>query len=282
MPGASRSGWRPSRRWWRPSPMMPTGMRRELVALLEGGRGCGSKPDLRNEKINYKVREHSLKKVPLMLVVGKREAEERTVALRRLGGKAQEVLALDDVLHKLTGPRSDRPVRAVPDLRRQHRMIGGRRGRPASAAGGPQVHCRARGLKGRGPPQPQEAIHSQRTATGSADPRRAESEPRNRQPAGAPGRCRRKHGRGRHAGRRAQRGRRGPGSTWSRSPPTAEPPVCKILDYGKFKYEEQKKKNEARKKQKTIDVKEIKLRPNIDEHDYDVKMRKRQALPGGG
>ena len=45
------------------------------------------------------------------------------------------------------------------------------------------------------------------------------------------------------------------------------------MDYGKFKYEEQKKKNEARKKQKTIDVKEIKLRPNIDSHDYDVKMR---------
>ena len=54
---------------------------------------------------------------------------------------------------------------------------------------------------------------------------------------------------------------------------TADPPVCKIMDYGKFRYEEQKKKNEARKKQKTIDVKEIKLRPNIDSHDYDVKMR---------
>ena len=50
----------------------------------------------------------------------------------------------------------------------------------------------------------------------------------------------------------------------------ADPPVCKIMDYGKFKYEEQKKKNEARKKQKTIDVKEIKLRPGIDSHDYDV------------
>jgi translation initiation factor IF-3 len=55
--------------------------------------------------------------------------------------------------------------------------------------------------------------------------------------------------------------------------PNADPPVCKILDFGKFKYEEQKKKNEARKKQKVIDVKEIKLRPNIDAHDYDVKMR---------
>ena len=55
--------------------------------------------------------------------------------------------------------------------------------------------------------------------------------------------------------------------------PNADPPVCKILDFGKFKYEEQKKKNEARKKQKIIEVKEIKLRPSIDDHDYDVKMR---------
>ncbi|MPY70233.1 MAG: translation initiation factor IF-3 [Alphaproteobacteria bacterium] len=55
--------------------------------------------------------------------------------------------------------------------------------------------------------------------------------------------------------------------------PNADPPVCKILDYGKFKYEDQKRKAEARKKQKTIDIKEIKMRPGIDEHDYDVKMR---------
>jgi translation initiation factor IF-3 len=55
--------------------------------------------------------------------------------------------------------------------------------------------------------------------------------------------------------------------------PTAVPPVCKILDYGKFKYEAQKRKNEAKKKQKVIEVKEIKMRPGIDTHDYDVKMR---------
>mgnify|MGYP003345617748 FL=1 len=55
--------------------------------------------------------------------------------------------------------------------------------------------------------------------------------------------------------------------------PQAEPPVCKILDYGKFKYEEQKKRNEARKKQRIIEIKEVKLRPGIDDHDYDVKMR---------
>jgi len=55
--------------------------------------------------------------------------------------------------------------------------------------------------------------------------------------------------------------------------PNSDPPVCKILDYGKYKFQAQKKANEARKRQKTIDVKEIKMRPNIDTHDYDVKMR---------
>ena len=55
--------------------------------------------------------------------------------------------------------------------------------------------------------------------------------------------------------------------------PNANPPVCKILDYGKFKFQEQKKKNEARKKQKVVELKEIKLRPNIDVHDYEVKQR---------
>ena len=55
--------------------------------------------------------------------------------------------------------------------------------------------------------------------------------------------------------------------------PDAKPPVCKILDYGKFKFQEQKKAAEARKKQKVIEIKEIKLRPMIDDHDYDVKMR---------
>jgi len=55
--------------------------------------------------------------------------------------------------------------------------------------------------------------------------------------------------------------------------PNATPPVCKLLDYGKYKYQEQKKAAEARKKQKVVEVKEIKFRPMIDDHDYDVKMR---------
>jgi len=55
--------------------------------------------------------------------------------------------------------------------------------------------------------------------------------------------------------------------------PNATPPVCKIMDYGKFKYEQQKRESEARKKQKVIEVKEVKFRPNTDTHDYEVKMR---------
>ncbi len=64
--------------------------------------------------------------------------------------------------------------------------------------------------------------------------------------------------------------------------PNAKPPVCKLLDYGKFKYQAQKKANEARKKQKVIDIKEIKMRPNIDTHDYDVKMRSMHRFFGDG
>lgn len=55
--------------------------------------------------------------------------------------------------------------------------------------------------------------------------------------------------------------------------PAAAPPVCKIMDYGKYKYELQKKAHEARKKQKIIQIKEVKLRPNIDTHDFEIKMR---------
>jgi translation initiation factor IF-3 len=64
--------------------------------------------------------------------------------------------------------------------------------------------------------------------------------------------------------------------------PNADPPVCKILDFGKYKYEQQKKKNEAKKRQKIVEIKEIKIRPNIDDHDYDVKMRQAKSFIGDG
>ena len=64
--------------------------------------------------------------------------------------------------------------------------------------------------------------------------------------------------------------------------PNADPPVVKILDFGKFKYDQQKKKAEARKKQKVIEIKEIKVRPNIDENDYQVKLRAMKSFIGEG
>ena len=64
--------------------------------------------------------------------------------------------------------------------------------------------------------------------------------------------------------------------------PEAKPPVCKIIDYGKLKYKEQKSKKEARKKQKTIEVKEIKIRLGIDKHDYEVKLKALSKFIGGG
>ena len=64
--------------------------------------------------------------------------------------------------------------------------------------------------------------------------------------------------------------------------PDAKPPVCKIIDYGKLKYKEQKSKKEAKKKQKTIEVKEIKIRPGINKHDYEVKIKAVSKFISGG
>jgi threonyl-tRNA synthetase len=73
----------------------------QKVAEALAAAGLRAETDLRNEKINYKVREHSLAKVPVLLVVGRKEAAEGTVAIRRLGGAEQEVLALEDAVNRL-------------------------------------------------------------------------------------------------------------------------------------------------------------------------------------
>ena len=86
------------------------GYAEEAVAAL-GARGLRAEADLRNEKINYKVREHSLAKVPVILAVGQREVEERTVSLRRLGEKESRVVALDAAVAELAAEATP------PDLR---------------------------------------------------------------------------------------------------------------------------------------------------------------------
>jgi threonyl-tRNA synthetase len=83
---------------------------RKVVDALRGA-GLRAEADLRNEKINYKVREHSLAKVPIICVVGAREAEERKVSLRRLGADRQEILGLDEALSRLKDEATP------PDLR---------------------------------------------------------------------------------------------------------------------------------------------------------------------
>jgi threonyl-tRNA synthetase len=84
----------------------------EQVLAALGRAGLRAEADLRNEKINYKVREHSLAKMPVLLVVGKREAEEKTVSVRRLGSQQQQVMTLDAAIKLL----ADEAV--PPDLRR--------------------------------------------------------------------------------------------------------------------------------------------------------------------
>jgi len=87
------------------------GYAQEVEAKL-AARGLRVSSDLRNEKINYKIREHSLAKVPHLLVVGKREAEDGTVAMRTLGQKEQQVLSLDDALEMLAAAATPPDLRA--------------------------------------------------------------------------------------------------------------------------------------------------------------------------
>jgi threonyl-tRNA synthetase len=84
----------------------------EVLAALNA-KGLRAEADLRNEKINYKVREHSLAKVPVLLVVGKREAEEKTVSVRRLGSQEQQVMKFDAAIERLVDeavPPDQRPT----------------------------------------------------------------------------------------------------------------------------------------------------------------------------
>ena len=100
MPAGSRSGWRRCRRVVATITSDADAYAAKVKAALDAA-GLRAEIDLRNEKINYKVREHSLAKVPVLLVVGRREAENRSVAIRRLGGEKQEILALDEAVDRL-------------------------------------------------------------------------------------------------------------------------------------------------------------------------------------
>ena len=111
MPASSRCGWRRCRRWSRRSSSDADDYAKRSRGASSPSAGIRVETDLRNEKINYKVREHSLAKVPLLLVVGKREAEEGTVALRRLGSEErQKMMGLDEAVSMIV----DEAVAARP------------------------------------------------------------------------------------------------------------------------------------------------------------------------
>ena len=244
---------------------------REVAAKLAAA-GIRVETDLRNEKINYKVREHSLAKVPLLLVVGKREAEEGTVALRRLGSdEHQKMMSLDEAIAMIADEAMPPDLRLTSDA-----------APPQVAAKMTRLGRRAFSIGRRAPTSPRSQQHNRRSSytpalsAPIADAAAIYRPPLQRVHPVPEGRVIDENGENlgvmftREAFEQAQE----VGLDLVEISPNADPPVAKFLDIGRYKYEAQKKANEQRKKQKTQEIKEIKMRPNIDDHDYDMKMKK--------
>ena len=234
---------------------MPTGIsttRGRSAQRLAAG-GLRVELDERQEKIGYKIREAQLQKIPYMLVIGDREAAEGTVvgpASRRTGisGRdgAQEFIEMAKDEVRATR-RQDSAVRTAnggateaDSWQRQltARLVGGSyRIRPKPAAGRPHP--------------------GQRTDQG---------------PRGARHR-RHRAAAGHHAAAAGADDRPQKGLDLVEIAATAVPPVCRIMDFGRYQYQEQKRARQAKKHQKIIEVKEIKFRPKVDEHDYQFKKK---------
>ena len=238
------------------------GYAHEVVERLKAA-GVRAEADTRADKIGYKVREHSLRKVPLLLAVGGREQAERTVSLRRLGDTAQTALSLDAAVALCQREfGAARPVEAgrVTCWRYLDRAVAESRGGPIGAnIGGSATHMATAAQ--------QQEEHRINFRIDAREVRLIDAQGNMIGVVAT-----------RDALARAEEA----GLDLVEIAPTATPPVCKILDYGKFKYEAQKKANAARKKQRVIEVKEIKMRPGIDDNDYNIKMRKvREFLDEG-
>ena len=227
----------------------------EEVAARLRKAGLRVETDLRNEKINYKVREHSVAKVPVLLVVGKREAEEGKVAIRRLGSQAQQIVTST----KRSRCCATRHGAGSCGLKETARL----------SKGAPIPYIRWQTTTGAIPIRP-----PMMRRPNQAPPMNG---PRFNEWIQSP-KVRVIDHEGENLGvmytREAMAQAQEVGLDLVEVSPNADPPVAKFLDVGKFKYEAQKKANLARKSQKTQEIKEIKMRPNIDDHDYDTKMKK--------
>ena len=190
--------------------------------------------DTGSDKIGYKVRHHSTAKVPVILAVGKREADEaygldQTARQQRISNHLRLTTPFIDSVPSRNRRPKTRPQQGDDYIARLRQPPAPEKSGPRANDGITAMQVRLIGADGE-----QVGVVSIERAMQAAD---------------------------------------AVGLDLVEVSPNADPPVCKILDFGKYKYEAQKKANEARKRQKTFDVKEIKMRPNIDTHDYDVKMR---------
>ena len=198
--------------------------------------------DLRNEKIGYKIREHSENGCPIILIVGDKEKDSNTVAIRRLGSNNQDFKLFKDFLEEIK--LESKPPDLVWKFFQKVYFI-------TTIIGEISINDSKSSFSAKDGPRINNSISAQQV------------------------RCIDSQGKqlGILSIHEALQAASSIGLDLVEIQPNVSPPVCKILDYGKYKYESQKRKNEARKKQKTIDVKEIKLRPNIDSHDFDVKIK---------
>ena len=204
-------------------------MPQQVAKFLEN-QGFRVETDLRNEKIGFKIREHTLQRVPYLLVVGDREVESDAVAVRTRSGKDLGTMSS-------AGVRRTAALRARQSRDADAPIISGgltyRSTRRTKSSGcNEEITCaevRVIGADGEqvGIVPPVEALALAEAAE----------------------------------------------LDLVEISPTAEPPVCRIMDFGKFLFEQKKKRHAAKKKQKQIQVKEVKFRPGTEEGDYQVKLR---------
>ncbi len=206
--------------------------------------GIRVEKDLRNEKISYKIRENSLKKIPFQLILGKKEIEERSITMRVFGSDKQEKIKfenLNDFFIKKCMIPSQQQIQEIKIALQK------KNNRYNQSTKGPKFRINEFITTSTVRLIDEKGNNLGVVNTDEAVKKAIEV-----------------------------------GLDLVEVSPQVDPPVCKILDFGKFKYEAQKKASTSKKKQKEVTIKEIKMRPGIDVHDYDFKVRAAQKFITAG
>jgi len=207
----------------------------EKVQQILKKQGFRAEVDLRNEKITFKIREHAMQKVPYLIVVGDKEAEANAVAVRARGGVDLGVMPIEDFIARLQQDVSQKV--------------------------GPQPVWGEQGLVKKFWRKHEIATEKTHRINREITAPELRLIGNDSEPLGVVKLA--------DALRLAEESE----LDLVEIAPTAEPPVARVMDYGKFKYQEAKKAHEAKLKQKVIQVKEVKFRPGTDDGDYNVKLR---------